>query len=206
GLVDTVGVVVRQDVVRARDHASRATGAQPRGDHLVIEVLPRKRPALFLGRFFDRGHRGKLPSPLTLAKIADILAAGPSSSFEFFPPKTPAAEAQLEQALLELEPLRPSFVSVTYGAGGSTRERTHDLVVHINRDTTMTAMAHLTCAAHTRAQLEEIVQRYADAGIENVLAIGGDPPKDLGLPPGELAYAVDLVRLVREVGDFCVGV
>ena len=92
-----------------------------------------------------------------MAKIVDILASGPSSSFEFFPPKTPAAEEQLELALGELEPLQPSFVSVTYGAGGSTRERTHDLVVRINRDTSMTAMAHLTCAAHTRAELTEIV-------------------------------------------------
>ena len=98
-----------------------------------------------------------------MAKIADILASGPSSSFEFFPPKTPAAEEQLEIALRELEPLHPSFVSVTYGAGGSTRERTHDLVVRINRDTSMTAMAHLTCAAHTRAELTEIVTRYRDA-------------------------------------------
>jgi methylenetetrahydrofolate reductase (NADPH) len=95
---------------------------------------------------------------------------------------------------------------VTYGAGGTTRERTHDLVVHINRDTSMTAMAHLTCAAHTRAELAEIVARYRDAGIENVLALGGDPPKDLNLPPGEFSYAVELVELVREVGAFCVGV
>ena len=92
-----------------------------------------------------------------MAKIVDILANGPSSSFEFFPPKTPAAEEQLEQALLELEPLGPSFVSVTYGAGGSTRERTHDLVVRINRETSMTAMAHLTCAAHLRSEPEPIV-------------------------------------------------
>ena len=121
-----------------------------------------------------------------MAKIVDILASGPSSSFEFFPPKTPAAEAQLEQALAELEPLHPSFVSVTYGAGGSTRERTHDLVVRINRDTSMTAMAHLTCAAHTRAELTEIVTRYRDASVDNILTLGGDPPKELGLPPGEL--------------------
>ena len=141
-----------------------------------------------------------------MAKIVDILASGPSSSFEFFPPKTPAAEAQLEQALHELEPLAPSFVSVTYGAGGSTRERTHDLVVRINRETTMTAMAHLTCAAHTRAELTDIVTRYREAGVENILTLGGDPPKELDLPPGELAHAIDLVALVGEIGDFSVGV
>ena len=141
-----------------------------------------------------------------MAKIADILASGPSSSFEFFPPKTPAAEAQLEQALRELEPLHPSFVSVTYGAGGSTRERTHDLVVRINRDTSMTAMAHLTCAAHTRGELNEIVTRYRDAAVSNILALGGDPPKELDLAPGELEHAIELVELVRQVGDFSVGV
>jgi methylenetetrahydrofolate reductase (NADH) len=141
-----------------------------------------------------------------MAKIVDILASGPSSSFEFFPPKTPTAESQLEQALGELEPLAPSFVSVTYGAGGSTRERTHDLVVRINNETSMTAMAHLTCAAHTRAELTDIVTRYRDSRVENILSLGGDPPKELGLPPGELAHAIDLVSLIREVGDFSVGV
>src|SRR3954453_19927054 len=115
-----------------------------------------------------------------MAKIADILSSGPSSSFEFFPPKTPAAEEQLEIALGELESLQPSFVSVTYGAGGSTRERTHDLVVRINRDTSMTAMAHLTCAAHTRAELSGIVTRYRDSEVENILSLGGAPPKELG--------------------------
>jgi methylenetetrahydrofolate reductase (NADPH) len=141
-----------------------------------------------------------------MAKITDLAAAGPTRSFEFFPPKTDAAEAQLARALEELEPLHPSFVSVTYGAGGTTRERTHDLVVQINRDTTLTAMAHLTCAAHTRAELTELVGRYRDAGVENILALRGDPPKDLDLPPGELDHATDLIALVRDVGDFSVGV
>ena len=141
-----------------------------------------------------------------MAKISDILAGGRSISFEFFPPRTPEAEEQLERTLTELEPLHPSYVSVTYGAGGTTRERTHDLVVHINQDTSMTAMAHLTCAAHTRGELEDIVTRYRDSSIENVLALGGDPPKDLDLPPGELEHAIDLVRLVRGVGDFSIGV
>jgi len=139
-------------------------------------------------------------------KISEILKAGPSFSFEFFPPRDEKMEGVLAQTLRELEPLQPSYVSVTYGAGGTTRERTHDLVVGINRDTSMTAMAHLTCAAHTRAELVEIVSRYRDAGIENVLALGGDPPKDLDLPPGELQHAIELVELVRGVGDFSVGV
>jgi methylenetetrahydrofolate reductase (NADPH) len=139
-------------------------------------------------------------------KISDILKTGPSFSFEFFPPRDEKMEGVLAQTLRDLEPLQPSYVSVTYGAGGTTRERTHDLVVGINRDTTMTAMAHLTCAAHTRAELVEIVTRYRDAGVDNILALGGDPPKDLDLPPGELHYAVELVELVRGVGDFSVGV
>ncbi|MBM3670616.1 MAG: methylenetetrahydrofolate reductase [NAD(P)H] [Actinobacteria bacterium] len=142
-----------------------------------------------------------------MAKIADILAQGQRSvSFEFFPPKTDEAQAMLEQTIVDLEPLHPSYVSVTYGAGGSTRDRTHEVVVGINRDTSMTAMAHLTCAAHTRAQMIEVVTSYRDAGIENLLALAGDPPKDLDLPPGEFSYAIDLVRLIRDVGDFSIGV
>jgi methylenetetrahydrofolate reductase (NADPH) len=141
-----------------------------------------------------------------MSKIVDILAAGPSQSFEFFPPKTPAAELQLEETIRELEPLHPTFVSVTYGAGGSTREMTHDIVTRINRETSLTAMAHLTCAAHTRGELNDIVNRYHDAGIANILALRGDPPKDLNLPPGDLAHATDLIDLVRDIGDFSVGV
>jgi methylenetetrahydrofolate reductase (NADPH) len=139
-------------------------------------------------------------------KISDILKTGPSFSFEFGPPRTEQMEATLARTLIELEPLGPSYVSVTYGAGGSTRERTHDLVVQILRETAMTPMAHLTCACHTRSELAEIVTRYGEAGIENILALGGDPPKDLDLPEGELSYAVELVRLVRAIGDFCIGV
>jgi methylenetetrahydrofolate reductase (NADPH) len=142
-----------------------------------------------------------------MTKISDILARGERSiSFEFFPPKTDEAQATLERTITELEPLRPSYVSVTYGAGGSTRDRTHEVVVNINRSTSMTAMAHLTCAAHTRDQMIEVVTSYRDAGIENLLALAGDPPKDLDLPAGEFSYAIELVRLIRELGDFCIGV
>jgi methylenetetrahydrofolate reductase (NADPH) len=141
-----------------------------------------------------------------MAHVVDMLAAGRTFSFEFFPPKTPEAELTLEITLAELELLKPSFVSVTYGAGGTTRERTHDLVVSINRNTTMTAMAHLTCAAHTRQELADIVTRYRDAGVENILALGGDPPANLDLPLGELHHAMELVELVQGVGPFCVGV
>ena len=136
--------------------------------------------------------------PFVPMKIAEILARGPSYSFEFFPPRTPAAEIALTAALEELEPLGPSYVSVTYGAGGSTREKTHEIVTGILRDTAMTPMAHLTCVGHSRAELEEIVSRYRDSGIENILALGGDPPPDVDLPEGELKHAIELVQLVRE--------
>jgi methylenetetrahydrofolate reductase (NADPH) len=141
-----------------------------------------------------------------MPRIRDVLAAGRTFSFEFFPPKTDEARRTLERTLTELEPLAPSFVSVTYGAGGSTRERTHEIVVSILGGTSMTPMAHLTCAAHTRAELKDILVRYRDAGVENVLALGGDPPAGLDLPPGELAYAIELVELAQEVADFSVGV
>ena len=139
-------------------------------------------------------------------KIHEILRQGPAYSFEFFPPRDEKMERTLEATLGELAVLQPSYVSVTYGAGGTTRDRTHELVVSINTDTTMLAMAHLTCAAHTRDELVDIVSRYRDAGIDNILALGGDVPADLDAPPGELEHAVDLVRLIREVGDFSVGV
>jgi methylenetetrahydrofolate reductase (NADPH) len=139
-------------------------------------------------------------------KISEILKTGPSFSFEFFPPRDEKMEDTLARTLAELEPLGPSYVSVTYGAGGTTRERTHDLVVQILNETSMVPMAHLTCASHTRAELVAILERYRDAGIDNILALGGDPPKDLDLPEGELQYAIELVRLVRETGDFCIGV
>jgi methylenetetrahydrofolate reductase (NADPH) len=141
-----------------------------------------------------------------MVKIREILGRGPSYSFEFGPPRTPEAEAQLERALIELEPLRPSFVSVTYGAGGSTRERTYEIVTRINRETSMTSMAHLTCAAHTRTQIRDIVTGYGEAGIENILALRGDPPVDLQLPESEFDYALDLVEFIRGLGDFSIGV
>ena len=141
-----------------------------------------------------------------MTRITDALAAGRSFSFEFFPPRTEKAEENLRRALVELEPLQPSYVSVTYGAGGSTRERTHDIVVDILRNTSMTPMAHLTCCGHTRVELRDIVTRYRDAKVENLLALGGDPPADLDLPEGELHHAVELVELIRDTGDFSIGV
>jgi methylenetetrahydrofolate reductase (NADPH) len=141
-----------------------------------------------------------------VTRISSLLAEGRCFSFEFFPPKTDEAEAQLQRTLLELAPLRPSFVSITYGAGGTTRERTHDLVVDILRSTEMTPMAHLCCAGHAEDELRAILVRYRDEGVENILALRGDPPAELGLPPGDFAHAIDLVGLAREIGSFSVGV
>lgn len=143
-----------------------------------------------------------------MTKIADLFAAGLTCSFEFFPPKTDQAARDLETTIGELAVLDPSFVSVTYGAGGSTRDRTRDVVLHIQRDTGVTAMAHLTCAAHSREQLVSLLTEYREAGITNILALAGDPPLDDPDPTGadEFAFALDLVRLVRDVGDFSIGV
>src|SRR5438552_5212631 len=100
-------------------------------------------------------------------------------SFEFFPPKTDEAAEELFVNIARLQELQPSFVSVTYGAGGSTRERTHDLVVRIHKETKLTAVSHLTCVSHKLPELRAILKRYASSGIENILALGGDPPKDI---------------------------
>ena len=141
-----------------------------------------------------------------MTRIADLLGAGRCFSFEFFPPKTEEAEAQLQQTLLDLAPLRPSFVSITYGAGGTTRERTHDLVLGILQSTAMTPMAHLCCAGHLDDELRGILARYRDEGVENILALRGDPPAELNLPPGDLAHAIELVAMAREIGSFSIGV
>jgi methylenetetrahydrofolate reductase (NADPH) len=141
-----------------------------------------------------------------VARVDELLAAGRTFSFEFFPPKTDAARLTLAHTLRELEPLDPSFVSVTYGAGGSTRAWTHELVAGMLHTTTLNPMAHLTCVGHSRLDLAEILVRYRRAGVDNVLCLGGDVPADSGLSQGELPYAVDLVELARAVGGFSVGV
>ncbi|HEY2814297.1 MAG TPA: methylenetetrahydrofolate reductase [Acidimicrobiales bacterium] len=142
-----------------------------------------------------------------MARIADLLRAGPTRSFEFFPPKNDEMERQLDKTVAELALLGPSFVSVTYGALGSTRDRTRDVVIRINGEQTFPCMAHLTCVGHTRADIADLLDLYADAGVENILALGGDPPADGSDPGGEYEYALELVETVRaHRGGFSVGV
>lgn len=134
----------------------------------------------------------------------------PTFSFEFFPPKTDAGEQALWRALRELEPLRPGFVSVTYGAGGSTRDRTVRVTRRIAQETTLTPMAHLTCVGSSRDELASVIGEYADAGVRNILALRGDPPGGPGTRFEKheqgLAHASELVSLVRTLGSFEVGV
>ena len=142
-----------------------------------------------------------------MTRIADLLAAGPTLSFEFFPPKTDEAGRQLERTIEELALLRPSFVSVTYGAGGSTRDRTRDIVVKVNREQPFPAMAHLTCVGHSRVDIKGLLDEYHDNGVLNILALGGDPPADGSAPTGDFRYASELVELVRDhPAGFSVGV
>jgi methylenetetrahydrofolate reductase (NADPH) len=141
-----------------------------------------------------------------MARIADLLAAGRTYSFEFFPPKNDEEHAKLVRTLMDLQPLGPSFVSVTYRGGRSSRQRTHELVVGMLRTTTLNPMAHLICVAHTRLELAEILVEFRKAGVENLMALGGDPPTDPGAAEGELAYAIELVELARAIGGFSIGV
>ena len=141
-----------------------------------------------------------------MARISDLIAAGRTYSFEFFPPQTQAAQMSLGRAIAELSPLAPSFVSVTYGAGGSTRERTREVVTWVRKETDITPMAHLTCQGHRRSEIKEILDNYADAGVENILALGGDVPLDGEVQPSDYTFASDLLDDVLADGRFSVGV
>lgn len=149
-------------------------------------------------------------SPLR-SSVREHLDSGQTSiSFEFFPPKTASGEEHLWEAIRRLEPLHPSLVSVTYGAGGSTRDRTVAITEQIARRTTLTPMGHLTCVGATRKQLLDVVDAYAQAGVHHVLALRGDPP---GGPRAQwestadgLQHAADLVALIADAGDFSIGV
>ena len=140
-----------------------------------------------------------------MTKIADLLAAGPTFSIEFPAPKSPAALRQLEKAVKELEPVRPDFCSITYGAGGSTKDGTLEAVLYVHHQSDLVVMPHLTCAGQTRAEVLGLVQQYRDEGIENLLALAGDPPLE-GQQVGDFRFAVELIDLAREHADFTIGV
>ncbi|PLX37408.1 MAG: methylenetetrahydrofolate reductase [NAD(P)H] [Hyphomicrobiales bacterium] len=135
---------------------------------------------------------------------------GVSVSFEFFPPHDDKMDAALWTAIRELEPLSPAFVSVTYGAGGSTRERTHATVERLLRETTLKPAAHLTCVAATRAEIDEVISGYKEIGVRHIVALRGDPPGGIGEAytpfPGGYENAADLVGGIRRIGDFEVSV
>jgi methylenetetrahydrofolate reductase (NADPH) len=157
-----------------------------------------------------------LPDPNRASALGPVARAGaglgprPKISFEFSPPKTPEAEESLWEAIRRLEPLEPEFVSVTYGAGGSTRDRTHRTVVRMLKETKLKPAAHLTCVEASRAEVDEVVQAYWDAGIRHIVALRGDPPGAIGgvYVPREDGYlnATELTRGIRAVAPFEVSV
>ena len=143
-------------------------------------------------------------------KIGDaIKARGASLSFEFFPPKTKEDEDQLFAAIARLKPLNPTFLSVTYGAGGGTLKNTREVVLRIRRETPLTPMPHLTCVDQDKGELKKILEDYREQGVENVLALRGDPPKgskEFVTPKNGFCYAIDLVKLTVAIGGYSIGV
>ena len=143
-----------------------------------------------------------------VARAGGLGRARPNVSFEFSPPKTPEAEAALWEAIRRLEPLAPTFVSVTYGAGGSTRDRTHRTVLRMLRETSLKPAAHLTCVEASRGEVDEVIRDYWEAGVRHIVALRGDPPPDTAYAPHPegYAYAAELVAGLRRVADFEISV
>ena len=140
-------------------------------------------------------------------RVDELLARGQTFSFEFFPPKTDEAQAQLNDTINELTPLQPNFFSVTYGAQGGERTRTRDVVAALARKGSVPPVAHLTCVGHTREEISALLGEYKAAGVENILALGGDIPADpTQIGPSDFRYAQDLVEYVRANFDICIGV
>ncbi len=142
-----------------------------------------------------------------MALIGDLLAEKRTVSFEFFPAKTPEARTQLDQTVVELHAANPDFVSVTYGAGGTDRDRTRDVVLDIEKGNVFPAMAHLTCLGHTKPEIDDLLEAYSAGGVGNILALGGDPPADGSpIPDGDFEHALDLVEYLRTKTTLSIGV
>jgi methylenetetrahydrofolate reductase (NADH) len=141
-----------------------------------------------------------------MTAIRDLVDRGRTLSFEFFPPKTAQARSKLRATVDLLEKAEPDFVSVTYGAGGSTRETTRDTVLEFCEHRTFPAMPHLTCVGHSYAEVHDLIDDYAAHGVHNMLALAGDPPDDGGAGPGDFRYALELVEILRDRSDMSVGV
>jgi len=141
-----------------------------------------------------------------MTAIRDLLDQGPTLSFEFFPPKTTEGRAKLRSTVDRLEKIDPDFVSVTYGAGGSTRETTRETVLDFCEHRTFPAMPHLTCVGHSLAEVHDLIDDYAANGVRNMLALAGDPPDDGSPDPGDFQYALELVEVLRDRSDMSVGV
>ncbi|NQW68210.1 MAG: methylenetetrahydrofolate reductase [Acidimicrobiaceae bacterium] len=140
-------------------------------------------------------------------RVVDLLARGRTLSFEFFPPKTDEAQAQLTTTIAELAPLHPDFFSVTYGAQGGERTRTRDVVVALAHNGSIPPVAHLTCVGHTQAEIDALLGEYKAAGVKNILALGGDQPADpTQVGPSDFRFAQDLVEYVQANSDICIGV
>jgi methylenetetrahydrofolate reductase (NADPH) len=161
----------------------------------------------------DQAYPGTLQRWLTGPRIAGLPVPSemppPKLSFEFFPPKNEALEQSLWTAIRRLEPLGPRFVSVTYGAGGTTRTRTHETVARLARETSLTPAAHLTCVGATTDEVDEVARGYLEAGVRHIVALRGDPPagaSEYTPHPGGYAQAEDLVRGLRRIGDFDISV
>jgi len=169
-------------------------------------------------RFNGRAGRLRSMEPQTICEDSTMITScikerlyrrEPTFSFEFFPPKNAKGEQALAQALEDLKPLEPTFVSVTYGAGGSTREKTREIVRNIQREHDLHVMAHLTCMGHTRDELYAILMDFAEHGITDILALRGDPPgpdADWTVKPDGPQHASEIVRMAKEIGGFSVGV
>ena len=141
-----------------------------------------------------------------MARIPELLASKRTLSFEFFPPKTTAANLTLGRTVAAIESLHPDFVSITYGAGGSDRHRTGDVIEWMLGETSWTPMPHLTCRGHRRSDVHALLDHYAELGIENILALGGDPPQGGAEEPGDYLYAMDLLEDVVATGLFATAV